>query len=45
MLPQCSTTGTIGQRFVPSRDAHDEREYHVPIFVPDADALGWYHKL
>jgi hypothetical protein len=45
MLPHCSTTGAIGQRLVPSRDAHDEREFHMPIFVLDADALGWYRKL
>jgi hypothetical protein len=45
MLLHCRTTGTIGQRLVPSRDDRDEREYHMPIFVPGVDALGWYRKL
>ena len=45
MLPHCGTIGTIGQRPVPSRDSHDGGEYHMPIFVPGVDALGWYHKL
>jgi hypothetical protein len=45
MLSHCSTAGTIGQRLVPDRDTHYEGEYHMLIFVPGVDALGWYHKL